>query len=240
VVGFDSVDDESQGTDTTLKEYPDPEDWDSGSNPPYTYWLYHMYANIRSLNAFRRSRELSTFQFRPHCGEAGSPSLLCSGFLLANSVCHGVQLSKAPVLQYLFCLAQIGLAVSPLSNDALFVPLQENPFHTFFKRGLNVSLSTDDPMIFHLTDEPLTEEYLVAMRIWRLTMCDMCEIARNSVLQSGFESDFKYWWIGDEDSLDVKSCRKSNVPAMRIRFRRDCLRQEMEMLRSAASELSEA
>ncbi len=37
----------------------------------------------------------------------------------------------------------------------------DNPFNEFFKVGLNVSLSTDDPMQFHRTEEPLLEEYKV-------------------------------------------------------------------------------
>jgi adenosine deaminase len=45
--------------------------------------------------------------------------------------------------RYLYYLAQIGLAVSPLSNNLLFVDYARNPFFSFFARGLNVSLSTD-------------------------------------------------------------------------------------------------
>ena len=30
------------------------------------------------------------------------------------------------------------------------------------------------------------EEYSIAAQVWKLSTCDMCEIARNSVLQSGF------------------------------------------------------
>lgn len=237
VVGFDSVDDESQGSHTTLKEYPHPEEWDSKTeNPPYTYWMYYMYANIRSLNSLRRTRGLNTFQFRPHCGEAGNASHLCSGFMLADSVCHGVQLKESPVLQYLFYLGQVGLAVSPLSNDILFVPLAESPFGTFFRRGLNVSLSTDDPLIIHMTEESLIEEYLVAARTFRLSFCDLCEIARNSVLQSGFEKIFKEWWIGRQDTeANEEHEAKSNVPIIRLLFRQACHACEMEHVEAAAS-----
>ncbi len=38
----------------------------------------------------------------------------------------------------------------------------------------------------HLTKEPLVEEYSVAAQVWKLTATDLCEIARNSVLHSGF------------------------------------------------------
>jgi AMP deaminase len=50
---------------------------------------------------------------------------------------------------YLYYLSQVGIAVSPLSNNALFLAICDNPFPLFFRRGLNVSLSTDDPLIFH-------------------------------------------------------------------------------------------
>jgi AMP deaminase len=59
--------------------------------------------------------------------------------------------SQAPALQYLYYLNQIGIAMSPLSNNALFLNYNQNPFPEFFARGLNVTLSTDDPLIFHYT-----------------------------------------------------------------------------------------
>lgn len=55
--------------------------------------------------------------------------------------------------------------MSPLSNNALFLDYERNPFPTFFQRGLNVSLSTDDPLQFHFTKEPLIEEYSVAAQV---------------------------------------------------------------------------
>ena len=87
--------------------------------------------------------------------------------------------------------------MSPLSNNALFLNYERNPFLNFFHRGLNVSLSTDDPLQFHFTKEPLIEEYSVAAQIFKLSSTDMCEIARNSVLQSGFEMKLKKRWVGD-------------------------------------------
>lgn len=61
-------------------------------------------------------RGLNTFVFRPHCGEAGAVQHLVCGYLLAENISHGLLLRKVPVLQYLFYLAQIGIAMSPLSN----------------------------------------------------------------------------------------------------------------------------
>ena len=63
---------------------------------------------------------------------------------------------------------QVGIALSPLSNNALFLNLAKNPFHEFFAVGLHVSLSTDDPLMFHHTREPLMEEYTVAKQVRHL------------------------------------------------------------------------
>jgi hypothetical protein len=59
----------------------------------------------------------------------------------------------------LFYLKQIGIAMSPLSNNALFLTYERNPLPDFFKTGLNVSLSTDDPLQFHFTKVSLRPIY---------------------------------------------------------------------------------
>lgn len=40
-------------------------------------------------------------------------------------------------------------------------------------------------MFFKPLKEALMEEYAIAAQLWKLSTCDLCEIARNSVLQSG-------------------------------------------------------
>lgn len=74
-------------------------------------------------------------------------------------------LRKTPFIQYLFYLDQIPIAMSPISNNALFLSYDRNPFHHYFRAGLNVSLSTDDPLQFHFTKEPLVEEYSIAAHV---------------------------------------------------------------------------
>ena len=41
--------------------------------------------------------------------------------MMAESIAHGLLLRKVPVLQYLYYLCQIGIAMSPLSNNSLFL-----------------------------------------------------------------------------------------------------------------------
>jgi AMP deaminase len=41
------------------------------------------------------------------------------------------------------------------------------------------------------------EEYTIAAKRWGMTDCDMSEIARNSVLMSGFQHRLKEQWLGN-------------------------------------------
>ena len=60
---------------------------------------------------------------------------------------------------------QIGIAMSPLSNNSLFLNYHRNPLPEYLARGLLISLSTDDPLQFHFTKEPLMEEYSIATQV---------------------------------------------------------------------------
>ncbi|TPX38300.1 AMP deaminase [Synchytrium microbalum] len=233
VIGFDSVDDESKAEKRTFKKYPPPREWNINLNPPYSYYLYYMFANMAVLNLWRKERGFNTFVLRPHAGEAGDTDHLACAFLTSHSISHGILLRKVPALQYLFYLDQIGIAMSPLSNNALFLNYERNPFLQFFQRGLNVSLSTDDPLQFHFTKEPLIEEYSVAAQIWKLTGPDMCEIARNSVIQSGWERKIKKHWLGDHFELPGPAgnhIQKTNVPNIRMAYRYQTLMEERHMV----------
>ena len=232
VIGFDSVDDESKVETRLYRKYPPPNEWNTKQNPPYTYWIYHLFANMASLNVWRKRRGFNTFVLRPHCGEAGDVDHIAAAVLCCHSISHGLMLRKVPLLQYIFYLDQIGIAMSPLSNNALFLAYERNPFSKYFRRGLNVSLSTDDPLQFAFTKEPLIEEYSVAAQIYRLSAVDMCELAHHSVIQSGFEHELKQRWLGPDYHLPGvtgNNVAKSNVPNIREKFRHDTLVQELEM-----------
>nr|KJB76976.1 hypothetical protein B456_012G115700 [Gossypium raimondii] len=254
VVGLDLVDDESKPERRPTKHMPTPDQWTNVFNPAFSYYAYYCYANLYTLNKIhprwhtiwykmlnyvarflqlRESKGMTTIKFRPHSGEAGDIDHLAATFLTAHNIAHGINLRKSPVLQYLYYLAQIGLAMSPLSNNSLFLDYHRNPFPMFFLRGLNVSLSTDDPLQIHLTKEPLVEEYSIAASVWKLSACDLCEIARNSVYQSGFSHALKSHWIGKEyykRGPNGNEIQRTNVPHIRLEFRDRIWREEMQLV----------
>jgi AMP deaminase len=39
------------------------------------------------------------------------------------------------------------------------------------------------------------EEYSIATQVWKLSSCDMCELARNSVLMSGFSHKVSIYFL---------------------------------------------
>uniref|UniRef100_A0A8C7NME2 AMP deaminase n=1 Tax=Oncorhynchus mykiss TaxID=8022 RepID=A0A8C7NME2_ONCMY len=244
VVGFDSVDDESKPEHHIFNmDSPLPADWTEEDNPPYSYYLYYTYANMTVLNHLRRRRGFHTLVLRPHCGEAGPVHHLVSGFILSENISHGLLLRKAPVLQYLYYLAQIGIAMSPLSNNSLFLSYHRNPLPEYLARGLMVSLSTDDPLQFHFTkvsaqwcSEPLMEEYSIATQVWKLSSCDMCELARNSVLMSGFSHKAKSYWLGpkySKEGPESNDIRRTNVPDIRVAYRSETLLEELNLITHA-------
>ncbi|XP_004689678.1 PREDICTED: AMP deaminase 1 [Condylura cristata] len=234
ITGFDSVDDESKHSGHMFSsKSPKPQEWTMEKNPSYTYYAYYMYTNITVLNSLRKERGMNTFLFRPHCGEAGALTHLMTAFMTADNISHGLNLKKSPVLQYLFFLAQIPIAMSPLSNNSLFLEYAKNPFLDFLQKGLMISLSTDDPMQFHFTKEPLMEEYAIAAQVFKLSTCDMCEVARNSVLQCGISHEEKAKFLGSnylEEGPVGNDIRRTNVAQIRMAYRYETWCYELNLI----------
>lgn len=144
--------------------------------------------------------------------------------------CIGILLRKNASLQYLYYLSQVGIAISPLSNNKLFLDYNKNPFPRYFNIGMNVSLSTDDPLMFHFTKDAILEEYSVATQVWKLSPTDQCEIARNSVLQSGWDMACKRYFLGD----DLQDIKETNVPLIRLMYRKETLDSEINEIKRLA------
>lgn len=75
-------------------------------------------------------------------------------------------------------------------------------------------------------------EYSVARASFDLSMTDMSEIARNSVLQSGFEAHLKEEWLGKNFRKGLTHCDedKTHVPLIRAKYRAEHLALEHLMV----------
>lgn len=236
---IDTVDDESVEDDAEISGLRGPDEWTSDEEPPYSYYLYHMHAYISKLNGLRaawpKRDRISDFGFplppielRPHCGEAGPCHHLATAFLFCHGISHGINLESSPVLQYLYFLSQVCIAVSPISNSMLLRDYKDNPFARFFRQGLRVCLTTDDPMMFHVTHAPLLEEYVTARNAFELDEVDLSEVARNSCLAA---------FSVEERSVlhDSDNPRRTNIPPRRLSFRAQALDAEWSGLETSAA-----
>jgi len=235
VTGFDIVDDEGQmELNIIVNEPPLPQDWEGADNPPYAYYAYFIFANLVILNDYRKALGLNTFAFRPHCGAAGELNHLAVGFMLSSNIVHGLNLRRSSILQYLYYLAQIGVTCSVVSEDSLYIAYEDNPFPALFRRGLNVTLSTDNPLLLHSTQEPLSEEYAIAAQMWKLSECDLCELARNSLLQTGFYSStdpsMLLSWSQKNSQFYEGDEHHTGVPVVRLCLRKEILREEWQAI----------
>ena len=94
-----------------------------------------------------------------------------------------------------------------------------------------------------VVQEPLMEEYSIAAQIFKLSSSDLCELARNSCLMSGFSHDVKqvhaghrrrktkdnhYFqhWLGPNytaEGVASNDITRTNVPDIRVAYRSDQL-----------------
>lgn len=70
-----------------------------------------------------------------------------------------------------------------------------------------------------------------------LFSCDLCELARNSVLQSGFEHPFKLHWLGEnymKEGPKGNDVQLTNVPNIRLTYRHEILTTEKKLVNEMA------
>jgi AMP deaminase len=79
------------------------------------------------------------------------------------------------------------------------------------------------------------------LQVWKLSTTDQCEIARNSVMQSGFEHRFKQHFLGPDYAAIGASgndIAQSNVPDIRLQYRHETLQSELAFVNSGGCEAS--
>jgi aminodeoxyfutalosine deaminase len=124
-----------------------------------------------------------------HAGEIGGPELVREAIDLlgAERIGHGIAAMRDPALAEFLAARRIPLELclsSNLSTGALVkqtanpaASLKDHPLPAFFKQGLAVTLSTDDPAMFH-TD--LLAEYSSAASLG-LTSQQLAQLAEQSI-----------------------------------------------------------
>jgi AMP deaminase len=99
------------------------------------------------------------------------------------------------------------------------------------------------------------EEYSIAAQVWKLSSCDMSELARNSVIMSGFPHrvsfdnlrnyscnfintilisiQIKQYWLGPnytKEGVAGNDISRTNVPDIRVAYRNETLLDELAVI----------
>ena len=128
----------------------------------------------------------------PHAGETVGPASVWGSLnaLQADRIGHGVRAIEDPGLLATLNVRQIPLEISPTSNACLkiYPSLADHPFPLLDKRGLLVTVNSDDPPLFNTS---LVQEYAVLANEFGYDMAGLARIARNAFTAAGVETAVK-------------------------------------------------
>ncbi|MDN4573106.1 adenosine deaminase [Pandoraea cepalis] len=134
---------------------------------------------------FARCRELG-LHLVAHAGEEGPPAYIHEALdvLHVERVDHGVRAIEDEALLERLAREKIALTVCPLSNIRLkvFDHMGQHTLHALLKRGLAVTINSDDPAYF---GGYLNQNFLATFDALDMTLDDAYTLARNS-----FEASF--------------------------------------------------
>lgn len=156
---------------------------------------------LRMLNSLREGRrKYSGIQLSIHAGEKSSPGHEVRDTLLlgASRIGHGINLISDPDTMLLMRGNRYLVEVNLISNRMLdFVPdLTTHPFAEYLRFGIPVCLNTDDRGSW---DSNMTDEYMHAVKPFRLTWDEVKTIGRNSLIYSFAPEDLKRQMLASYD-----------------------------------------
>lgn len=233
IKGFDSVDNEGEpdekyynniGTEIDNSQIKKKMKENEKNNPfTFAMYLYFMRYFISDLNKQLKSNDHILFTFKPHAGELGPSHHLLTAYLLSDSICHGTNLidietaskysnskdvilnNKNGVLLELYRDDRVGCSLSPTSNNYLSRSYKCLHLDVLFNVGLLMSISTDDPLMFHMTEDPLLEELTIVKNMYNFSLVDIYELIINSHM---IRNNIKYLQSYINSNKTIKSINK--------------------------------
>jgi adenosine deaminase len=117
-----------------------------------------------------------------HAGEVGGPDQVWDAVTVlgANRIGHGIQAARDTRLMEYLRQHAVALDICLTSNlkTRAWAPISSHPFGLLWKRGVPITLNTDDPGVFGIS---LTDEYLKAAKYFALEREDLHRIALQGI-----------------------------------------------------------
>ena len=157
---------------------------------------------VEDFVEFRQEGGRLGLGFTVHAGEMGPPASIAESLdvLEADRIAHGVAAIRDPALLERLVRDHVPLDVCPSSNvgTGLFPSLEAHPVAAFWRAGVTMTISSDDPPFFGAS---LTDELRNVVRLAGLSRSDLVELqlraARVSfatpALQAELEAAIRPW-----------------------------------------------
>ncbi len=144
------------------------------------------------------SAKIMGFHLTCHAGEAAGPDYIWQALqkLGVERIGHGTSAIKDEILVEHLIKEQIPVEMCPGSNvkTSSVSALKEHPIYEFYKRGMLVSVNTDDPEMFNTK---MLNEYIALIETFDLGLSDIHDLAQNSI-KSAWCSDGKKTVLSEE------------------------------------------
>lgn len=159
--------------------------------------LYHA-NNFLKLDSLERTTGTSLPLYL-HDGEsdwASVDNLYDAVLLGTRRIGHGFNLFRFPKLLDLVREKNICMEINPLSNQILgYVrDLRIHPASTYLRRGIDCTISSDDPLIFDY--QGLSYDYWSIFLAWELDLAALKKLSKNSITHSAMTEDEKIKALG--------------------------------------------
>lgn len=132
-----------------------------------------------------------------HAGEEGPPFYIREAldYLKVSRIDHGVGCEVDDSLCERLEKERMPLTVCPVSNVklAVFKSMEEHNLKRLLRRGLCVTVNSDDPAYFGAY---IADNYLAVLQALELSREDMISLARNSIEASFLSEEDKFYWLG--------------------------------------------
>lgn len=152
-------------------------------------------------SVYREAREMD-LHLVAHAGEAAGPESVWDAirYLNVERIGHGT--SAIHDSKLMDRIKELGIAIEacPVSNvrTGVVQSLSEHPVGDFYKRGLLVSVNSDDPSFF---DTSITNEYTQLYDVLGFSLADLINITLNAV-ESSFLDEKRKRWLLDKVNLE--------------------------------------
>lgn len=154
--------------------------------------LYHLesFLELQKLNR-KVTHPLDLYLHDGESNWVDNQNLFDAVMLGSKRIGHGFNLFRYPQLMDIVQKENICIEINPISNQVLgyIRDLRLHPAYTYLTKGIDISISSDDPLIFDY--EGLSYDYWHVYMAWQLDLHDLKQLSRNGLEHAALTSTEK-------------------------------------------------